>query len=159
MSRSRLTLYSMKWPVPTKGYGKRTVTYETIKYLKGEEEMHKDFFDVLDEVYTTGGIGNALMLDFYEHRVEGGSESQFARLAVYMEWEYGIKNTKHIKTEHIYELLELFRRRGFKEATLKSYISAFRKVCKRNQHLFLEDFEIPTNEGFTQWVDKKTKQW
>ena len=121
--------------------------------------MPKDFFDALDEVYTTGGIGNALMLDFYEHRVEGGSESQFARLAVYMEWEYGIKNTKQIKTEHIYELLELFRRRGFKEATLKSYISAFRKVCKRNQHLFLEDFEIPTNEGFTQWVDKKTKQW
>ena len=82
-----------------KGFGKRKVTYETIKYLKGEEEMPKDFFDALDEVYTTGGIGNALMLDFYEHRVEGGSESQFARLAVYMEWEYGIKNTKQIKTE------------------------------------------------------------
>lgn len=122
---------------------------------KGEEQMKKDFFDALGEVYTRGGIGNTLMLDFYEHRAAGGSESQFARLAVYMEWKYGITSTKQIKTEHIYELLELFRRRGFKEVTLKGYISAFRRVYEWNKHLFLEDFTIPSNAGFAQWTENK----
>ncbi len=118
--------------------------------------MKKDFFDALEEVYTKGGIGNTLMCDFYEHRIAGGSESQFARLAVYMEWKYGITGTKQIKTEHIYELLEFLKGKGFKDTTLKSYISAYRRVYKWNKHLFLESFEIPTNTGFAQWVEKET---
>lgn len=118
--------------------------------------MKNDFFDALEEVYTKGGMGNTLMCQFYEQRMAGGSESQFARLAVYMEWKYGITCTKQIKTEHVYELLELLRKKGFKDATLKGYISAFRQVCKWNKHLFLEDFEIPTNTEFTKWSEKET---
>ena len=115
--------------------------------------MVKSYFDALREVYTKDGIGNALMRDFYKHRVAGGSEMQFARLAVYMEWKYGITCTKQIKTEHIYEHLELFRERGFAEATLKSYISAFRCLYKWNRHLFSDNFEIPTTTGFAQWTE------
>ena len=118
--------------------------------------MKKDFFDALEEVYTQGGIGNTLMCQFYEHRIAGGSESQFARLAVYMEWKYGITCTKQIKTEHVYELLEFLREKGFKDTTLKGYISAFRQVYKWNKHLFFEDFEIPTNAEFTKWSEKET---
>ena len=127
-----------------------------MKHCKGEESMKKDFFDALEEVYTKGGIGNTLMYEFYEHRIAGGSESQFARLAVYMEWKYGITCTKQIKTEHVYELLELLRGKGFKDTTLKSYISAFRQVYKWNKHLFLESFKIPTNTGFAKWAEKET---
>lgn len=117
--------------------------------------MKKDFFDALEEVYTKGGIGNTLMNEFYKHRIAGGNESQFARLAVYMEWKYRITCTKQIETEHVYELLELLRGKGFKNTTLKSYISAFRQVYKWNKHLFSEGFEIPTNAGFAKWVDKE----
>ena len=127
-----------------------------MKPYKGEESMKKDFFDALEEVYTQGSIGNTLMCQFYEHRVAGGSESQFARLAVYMEWKHGITCTKQIKTEHVYELLELLRENGFKDTTLKGYVSAFRQVYKWNKHLFLEDFEIPTNTGFAKWAEKET---
>ncbi|EOU1645772.1 hypothetical protein OQL12_001476 [Clostridium perfringens] len=116
--------------------------------------MKKDFFDALEEVYTQDGIGNTLMCQFYEQRIAGGSESQFARLAVYMEWKYGIKCTKQIKTEHVYELLELLKENGFKDTTLKSYVSSFRQVYKWNKHLFSEDFEIPTNIGFIKWGEK-----
>lgn len=117
--------------------------------------MKKDFFDALQEVYTNGGIGNMLMSEFYELRIAGGSEIQIARLAVYMEWEYGITSIKQIKTEHIYELLEFLGGKGFKDTTLKSYISSFRQVYKWNKHLFSEGFEIPTNTGFSQWVETK----
>jgi len=117
--------------------------------------LKKDYFDALEEVYTEGGIRNTLMNEFYDNRVAGGSERQFARLAVYMEWKYGITSTKQIKTENVYELLELFRRKGYKDATLKSYISAFRQVYKWNRHLFLEDFEIPSNTGFEKWAEKR----
>ncbi|TBX09425.1 hypothetical protein BFS07_01615 [Clostridium perfringens] len=116
--------------------------------------MKKDFFDALEEVYTQDGIGNTLMCQFYEQRIAGGSESQFARLAVYMEWKYGIKCTKQIKTEHVYELLELLKENGFKDTTLKSYVSSFRQVYKWNKHLFSEDFEIPTNIEFIKWGEK-----
>lgn len=95
------------------------------------------------------------MCDFYEHRTAGGSESQFARLTVYMEWKYGITRTKQIKTEHVYELLELLKGKGFQDTTLKGYISVFRQVYKWNKHLFSEDFEIPTNTGFAKW-EKET---
>lgn len=118
--------------------------------------MKKDFFNALEEVYIQGGIGNTLVCQFYEHSIVGGSESQFARLAVYMEWKYGIICTKQIKTVHIYELLEFLRENGFKETTLKGYVSAFRQVYKWNKHLFLEDFEIPTNTGFKKWSEKET---
>ncbi|MNN73510.1 hypothetical protein D3C81_1896340 [compost metagenome] len=91
------------------------------------------------------------MRQFYEDRIAGGSESQFARLAVYMEWKYGITCTKQIKTEHVYELLEFLRKNGFKDTTLKAYVSAFRQVYRWNKHLFLEDFEMPTNTGFAKW--------
>ncbi|HBF8684671.1 TPA: hypothetical protein KO123_001326 [Clostridioides difficile] len=117
--------------------------------------MKKDFFDALEEVYTQGGIGNMLMCQFYEQRIAGGSESQFARLAVYMEWKYGITCTKQIKTEHVYELLELLKENGFKDTTLKGYVSSFRQVYKCNKHLFSKDFEIPTNTGFTKWEEKE----
>ncbi|MBG9693318.1 hypothetical protein ABD91_21520 [Lysinibacillus sphaericus] len=116
--------------------------------------MKKDFFDALQEVYTEGGIGNTLMCQFFKNS-NGGGESQFAKLAVYMEWKYGITCTKHIKTEHIYELLELLKENGFKDTTLKGYISAFRHVYKWNRHLFLESFEIPTNTEFAKWAEKR----
>ncbi|MGE7840720.1 hypothetical protein ACQKNX_08005 [Lysinibacillus sp. NPDC093712] len=115
--------------------------------------MKKDYFDALEEVYTKGGIGNTLMCEFHEKREAGGSESQFAKLAVYVEWKYGITCTKQLKTEHIYELLELLRENGFKDTTLKGYISAFRQVCKWNKHLFLENFESPSNSGFEKWSE------
>lgn len=118
--------------------------------------MKKDYFDALEEVYTKGGIGNTLMCQFYEDRLEGGGESQFAKLAVYMEWKYGITCTKQVNTEHIYELLEFLKENGFKDTTLKGYISAFRQVYKWNKHLFLESFEIPTNTGFAKWLEKET---
>lgn len=117
--------------------------------------MKKNFFDALEEVYTKGGIGNTLMCQFYENRIAGGNESQFAKLAVYMEWKYGITCTKQVKTEHIYELLELLKVNGFKDITLKGYISSFRQVYKWNKHLFLESFEIPTNAEFTKWAEQK----
>lgn len=126
-----------------------------MKTCRGEESMKKDFFDALGEVYTEGGIGNTLMCEFYDHRVAGGSETQFARLAVYMEWKYGIKSTKQIKTDHVYELLGFLREEGFKEATLKGYITAFRQVYKWNKHLLSEGFEIPTNAGFAKWSEKE----
>lgn len=126
------------------------------KISKGEETMKNDYFDALEEVYFKGGIGNTLMYDFYNHRIAGGNESQFARLAVYMEWKYGITCTKQIKTEHIYELLELLRGKGFKDTTLKCYISAFRQVYKWNKQLFSEDFEIPTNIGYAIWSENET---
>lgn len=116
--------------------------------------MKKDYFDALQEVYYKGGIGNTLMCEFDRHRTSGGSESQFAKLAVYMEWKYGIKRTKQIKTEHVYELLELLKGKGFKDVTIKSYISAFSQVYKWNNHLFSEDFEIRTNTGFAKWEEE-----
>ncbi|UXJ71397.1 hypothetical protein [Lysinibacillus fusiformis] len=116
--------------------------------------MKKDFFDALQEVYTEGGIGNTLMCHFFENST-GGGESQFAKLAVYTEWKYGITCTKQVKKEHIYELLELLKEHGFQETTLKGYISAFRQVYKRNKHLFLESFEIPSNSGFENWAEKR----
>lgn len=67
--------------------------------------MKKDFFDALGEIYTQDGIGNTLICQFNEHRIAGGNESQFARLAVYMELKFGITSTKLIKTEHVYGLL------------------------------------------------------
>ena len=117
--------------------------------------MKKNFFAALEEVYTKGGIGNTLMRQFYEQRISGGYERHFARLAVYMEWKYGITCTKQIKTEHVYELLKLLRDNGFKDITLKGYISSFRQVYKRNKHLFSEEFEIPTNVGFTKCTEKE----
>lgn len=128
-----------------------------MKPCEGEELMKNEFFDIdiLVEVYTEGGIGNILMCEFNDHRVAGGSESQFARLAVYMEWKHGITCTKQIKTEHVYELLELLREKGFKYTTLKSYISAFRQVYTWNKHLFSESFEIPSNTGFAKWTEKE----
>lgn len=113
----------------------------------------------LGEVYTQGGIGNTLMCQFYVHCMAGGSESQFARLAVYMEWKYGITCIKQIKTEHVYELLELLellKENGFKDTTIKGYVSAFRQVYRWNKHLFSEDFEMPTNTGFAKWTEKET---
>lgn len=117
--------------------------------------LNKDYFDALEEVYYWGGIGNTLLRDFYDNRIEGGSESQFARLAVYMEWRYGIKSTKQIETRHIYELLDLFRLTGFKDSTLKGYISAYRHIYSRNRHLLSDDFEMPSNEGFSKWSESK----
>lgn len=117
--------------------------------------MKREYFDVLEEVYTEGGIGNTVMNEFYDNIVSGGSERQFARLAVYMEWKYGIMSIKQIKTEHIYELLELFRGEGYKDATLKSYISAFRRAYKWHRHLFSEGFVIPSNIGFEKWAEKR----
>lgn len=111
--------------------------------------MKKDFFDALNEVYIAGGIGNTLLSQFYEDRLNGGSESQFVKLAVYMEWKYGITHTKQIKTEHIYELLELLKKYDFKDTTLKNYISAFRNLYKWNKDLFSDDFAIPTYSEFT----------
>ena len=117
--------------------------------------MKKDYFDALEEVYTEGGIGNTVMNEFYDNIVSGGSERQFARLAVYMEWKYGIKSIRQIMTEPIYELLELFRGEGYKDATLKSYISAFRQAYKWHRHLFSEYFEMPSNTGFEKWAEKR----
>lgn len=117
--------------------------------------MKKDYFDALEEVYTEDGIGNTVMNEFYDNIVSGGSERQFARLAVYMEWKYGIKTIKQIRAEHIYELLELFRGEGYKDTTLKGYISAFRQAYKWHRHLFSEDFEIPSNTGFEKWAEKR----
>lgn len=118
--------------------------------------MKSDFFDALEEVYTIGGIGNTLMCQFYENRIDGGSEMEFAKLAVYMEWKYGITCTTQIKTEHIYELLELLKENDFKDITLKGYISAFRRVYKWNKHLFSEAFTIPIYSDFTKWAKKET---
>lgn len=127
-----------------------------MKPYKGEELMKKDFFDALEEVYTQGGIGNMLMCQFYEQRTDGRGHSQLAKLAVYMEWKYGITCIKQIKTEHIYSLLEFLKENGFKDSTLKGYISAFSQVYKWDKHIFSEDFEIPTNTEFTKWSEKET---
>ena len=62
---------------------------------------------------------------------------------------------KEIKTKHIYELLELFRGEGYKDATLKGYISAFRQAYKWHMHLFSEEFEMPSNAGFEEWAKNR----
>lgn len=44
--------------------------------------------------------------------------SEFAKLAVFVDWKYGIKSVKQIKTSHVYELLEYLRGLGYKDSTL-----------------------------------------
>lgn len=117
--------------------------------------MKKDYFDALEEVYFEGGLGNIVLNEFYDNIISGGSERQFARLAVYLEWKYGIKSIKEINTEHIYELLELFREYGYKDSTLKGYISAFRQAYKWHVHLFSEEFEMPSNMGYEKWTENR----
>lgn len=116
--------------------------------------MKKNYFDALGEVYADGGTGNKLLHEFYSRRTSGGHESQFARLAVYMEWKYGITSAKEIKTEHVYELLQLFREIGYKEVTLMGYISAYRMIFKHNGHLFSRSFLMPSNDSFLQWTKR-----
>lgn len=85
-----------------------------------------------------------------------GKRKPICKTCCIYEWKHGITCTKQIKTEYIYELLELLRENGFKDTTLKCYISAFRQVYKWNKQLFLADFEIPTNTGFVKWAEKET---
>lgn len=124
---------------------------------------NEDYFIGLSEVLFEDAVGNRLMRDFFEEKnavycgIRAGMYySSFARFAVYMENKYGITKIKSIKTVHVYELLEYMRSRGFKESTLKSYMTAIRQVYREQQHLFANEFELPTNASYEQYrlVDK-----
>ena len=142
---------------------------------------NRDFFEMVYDIYGTPTIGQKMMIEFngddeeclhrginalireysdddeYLHNGirSGMYYSQYVRLAVYMEWKHGITSNRHICTHHVYELLEYLRFRGFKDTTLKGYITAVRQVYKENSHLFSEDFELPTNAGYELYRERK----
>jgi len=141
----------------------------------------RDFFEMVADIYGAPTVGQRLMIEFNDegdrlHRglseiinqySENDEEflhdgircgmyySQYIKLAVYLEWKHNITSNKDIRTRHVYELLEYLRCRGFKDSTLKGYITAVRQVCRDNQHLFSEDFELPTNAGYDQYKHNK----
>lgn len=119
---------------------------------------YKNYFEGLSDIYTEGAVGNKLMREFSDDEDEyyngiraGMYYSSFARLAVYLENKYYITNVGMIQTSHVYELLEYMRLEGFKDATLKSYITAVRQVYKDQQHLFSDKFVLPTNAAYEQY--------
>ena len=123
---------------------------------------HKDFLEGVFDIYFEGAIGNKLMREFSSDESEyymgiraGVYYSSFARLAVYLENKYSISNVKMIQTSHVHELLEYLRsKKGFKDSTLKGYISAIRHVYKEQQRLFSDEFVIPTNSAYEQYRQK-----
>ena len=137
---------------------------------------NRDFFEMVADIFGAPTVGQKLMLEFtdddeddfhngidalvdeyaddeWHHRGirSGMYYSQYIRLAVYMEWKYSITSNKDIRTHHVYELLEFLRQEGFKEATLKGYISAVRHVYSNNTTLFSDEFELPNNAGYAQY--------
>ena len=77
--------------------------------------------------------------------------SQFSRLAVFVENKHGITSVSLIQNFHVYELLKYMRSKGFKDSTLKYYLTAIRQVYKEQQHLFSEDFNLLTNASYEKY--------
>ena len=116
-----------------------------------------DYSTALNEVYIKSGIGNTLMSEFYKKRTQGGWESEFSKLAVYMEWKYNMFCLENIQTEHIYDFILFLSNRGLKDSTLKHYISSYRMLYSNNTHIFSKNFELPTNIGYEKWVKNQHK--
>ena len=125
---------------------------------RSEKMEQKDFLEGLEDIYTGYAVGSKLMLEFNEEKDKphygiraGMYYTQFARLATFMANKYNITSIKMIQTSHVYELLEYLRSKGFKDATLKGYITAVRQVYKDNSHLFTNEFVLPTNAAYEQY--------
>ena len=139
---------------------------------------NRDFFEMVQDIYGPPTIGQKMMIEFNDEETDnrnrgfldfireysendeeyahygirsGTYYSQYTRLAVYMEWKHNITSNKNIRTHHAYELLEYLRFRGFKDATLKGYIIAVRRVYNDNKHLFSDEFALPSNSGYEQY--------
>ena len=104
-------------------------------------------------VYVKGGIGNKLYCEY--NGVPFRAVAPFDRLAVFAEVRHGITSVKDLRVEHMYELLDYLKELGFADATIKSYMAAFRKIYSRKKHLFADDFEMPSNTGYEQWTKEK----
>ncbi len=113
-----------------------------------------EFFEALYSVGFRGAKGHKLLCEFTDEldAIPGGMYfGQFSKLAVFVDMMYGISSAKQIINRHVYELLDFLEKVGFKESTLKSYITSVRQVHKWNKELFSEDFVIPSNTDWEIW--------
>ena len=115
--------------------------------------MKQNIFQSLGDVYSHGGIGNKLYMEY--GGVPARAVAVFDRLAVFAEVRHGITSAKHLKTAHMYELLDYLKELGFAESTIKSYMAALRSIYSHKKHLFADDFVMPSNTGYEQWIKEK----
>lgn len=120
-----------------------------------------DLFEGLSDIYFGKSRLNKMMREFndetnnqYDGIRAGVYYSQFSRLSIYVLNKYDITTLEVLKTSHLYEMLEYMRLQGFKESTLKSYITGVRCVYKEKSHLFSDKFILPTNMS-TKNIDRK----
>lgn len=113
-----------------------------------------DFFEALFDVGFIGVKGHQMLCEFTgssDTIPDGMYFGQFAKLAVFVDMQYGITSTKQLITNYVYELLDFLQKIGFKDSTLKYYITSVRQVYEWNKQLFSKDFQMPTNAGWELW--------
>ena len=117
-----------------------------------------DLFEGLSDIYFGKSRLNKMMREFndetnnqYDGIRAGVYYSQFSRLSIYVLNKYDITTLEVLKTSHLYEMLEYMRLQGFKESTLKSYITGVRCVYKEKSHLFSDKFILPTNNEYKKY--------
>ena len=111
--------------------------------------MDRNFFDMVFDAGFPGEVGYRFHAEMQGTGI--GYRGQLVKLGVFMEAAHGIASFKKLEEHHIYEFLEFLRQKGFKESTLKTYITAVRQAHRWGGHLFSDDFAPPAAAGYEKW--------